>query len=59
MSDLSLSGPVPVLYYDQNDADNDGNGFNVLLADDFIVSRYATLDEAIAEFKTLLKEATL
>ena len=55
--DLGLNGDVPVLYWCQDDADNDeGQGFNVHLANGFVASRYDNLADAIAEFKLILND---
>jgi len=52
--DLHLHGDVPVLYFAQDDADRDGMGYNVHLASSDVVYRYATLDEALVEYRDLL-----
>lgn len=55
--DLALNGNVPVLYWCQDDADNDeGRGFNVHLANSAIAERFATLGDALDVFKELLRQ---
>lgn len=56
MTDLTLSGRTPVLYYDPDDHDRDGAGYNVLYANGAFVDRFATFDQALAAFRALLAE---
>jgi hypothetical protein len=51
---LELQGDTPVLYFDQDTADMDGCGYNVLLASSGMAERFATLDEALVEYRSLL-----
>jgi hypothetical protein len=45
---------VPVLYWSQADHDLTGKGYTVLLTDSGAATSFATYDEAVADFKTLL-----